>query len=245
MAHDKQQGAELGKLLAMRWEKGAKACKMFLGNFEEERGKILFLTFFASGPQLIKSAGGKKYTTELIWTGALESHLAKTNNSVDQVDRGDKPLSSSKTQKTFPKKGFWPSWVHLPPLVFGKRGKSGRQEDNARIEWELDRAGGWPPHHHLPPTEITNKAGEVSTAVLARDCCERSLYLQMADDPKIRLEFFSNFVCLLLQRAWLGAQALAPPQPNTFQYWFLFRQILNITEMLYFAPTCNAAADSL
>ena len=73
-------------------------------------------------------------------------------------------------------------------------------------------------HRHLPPTEITNKAGEVSTAVLARDCCERSLYLQMADDPKIRLEFLLKF-CLFAPKSGIGrVQALAANQPNTFQY---------------------------
>ena len=51
-------------------------------------------------------------------------------------------------------------------------------------------------HQVHPPAEITNKA---STGVLARDCCwdPTSLYLQMADEPKIRLEFLQNFVCLL------------------------------------------------
>ena len=67
-----------------------------------------------------------------------------------------------------------------------------------------------------PPTEITNKAGaRFLPRVLARDCCDRSLYLQMADEPKIRLEFLPNFVCLL-SKARLGPGFGC--QPNTFQY---------------------------
>ena len=96
-----------------------------------------------------------------------------------------------------------------------------------------------------PPTEITNKAGFLprvlarATAVTAAFICKWQM------NQKSVWNFSPNFVCLLVPKRAIGTRLWLPTQYIPILISF-HRQILNITEMLYFAPTCNAsAADSL